>query len=471
MPQSLQSAIWQAAARQSAFTVADQRSDEDSVDARLPGKDVPAASTPLLHAESALYPEDDLPLQTRSAWYPADELPLGEAPWPQARESPAKDESGQMAVLEEELSRLRRENAALKSDQEQLEFLRRENDKLKCNQAVFGRDYRADNADAPDRTPSPKSLPQKSQVDRVSGCSYSQRSIKREHSRDSVSSRAEAPSAGSHSNGTPRRAVRAVHHIMGREQTPRSTYATSFKTPGAQRRIGSTGPGAARISMARQPASAVTSRSSTPGARPCVVGPAGTPSRAETPKRASSQTRAPNSRLSTPGRQDVTSGSTSGAASRGSSPAPGGHDFIAANIAAAAMPPRPRTVASKAEIPSQAVCQSRNFARDESNVPIYLKQVKAKFEYEQALKQEEQLREQQEASLPPGHRRVPEAERLQVLSELQVCKRDLDARYGRLPLRIDTEAQKRRQRDLEADLREVERQIEQYSRPALLVKA
>jgi len=71
---------------------------------------------------------------------------------------------------------------------------------------------------------------------------------------------------------------------------------------------------------------------------------------------------------------------------------------------------------------------------------------------------------------PPGYRLVSEEERLQTLSELQSKLRELNDRYMRLPLKIETEGHRQQQQALRDKIAQTERAETLFSRPKVLVE-
>lgn len=70
-----------------------------------------------------------------------------------------------------------------------------------------------------------------------------------------------------------------------------------------------------------------------------------------------------------------------------------------------------------------------------------------------------------EPAVPVGYRRVSEAEQEETLRGLQEKLAELEARYARLPLRIETEGQRRQQKALRAKIKETEEAMQLFSRP------
>lgn len=71
---------------------------------------------------------------------------------------------------------------------------------------------------------------------------------------------------------------------------------------------------------------------------------------------------------------------------------------------------------------------------------------------------------------PPGHRVLPEVERLQIMNGLEERKKELDSQHARLPLSLQTEPQRQRGRDLEGALRSVEQDLHRFAKARVLVK-
>jgi len=147
---------------------------------------------------------------------------------------------------------------------------------------------------------------------------------------------------------------------------------------------------------------------------------------------------------------------------RASSAGRAGRDIVSENRMAAVQRPR---AASAGRAPPKEV----RFACDSSGVPEYLQKVKS------AIAQEERTVAQhlgldRDPAAPPGHRWLSDDERQVILAGLQKRSAGLEARFSRLPLHVDTEAQKQRARDLEKALEQVEHDIARFSQPRVLLK-
>eukprot|EP00441_Pelagodinium_beii_P027167 CAMPEP_0197662624 /NCGR_PEP_ID=MMETSP1338-20131121/54164_1 /TAXON_ID=43686 ORGANISM="Pelagodinium beii, Strain RCC1491" /NCGR_SAMPLE_ID=MMETSP1338 /ASSEMBLY_ACC=CAM_ASM_000754 /LENGTH=326 /DNA_ID=CAMNT_0043240553 /DNA_START=53 /DNA_END=1033 /DNA_ORIENTATION=+ len=75
-----------------------------------------------------------------------------------------------------------------------------------------------------------------------------------------------------------------------------------------------------------------------------------------------------------------------------------------------------------------------------------------------------------EPAVPHGYRSVSEEERLQTLSELRTKLRELNDRYMRLPLKIETEGHRQQQQALREKIAQTERAEMLFSRPKVLVE-
>merc|ERR1711862_880099 len=80
-----------------------------------------------------------------------------------------------------------------------------------------------------------------------------------------------------------------------------------------------------------------------------------------------------------------------------------------------------------------------------------------------------QLGLDRDPSIPSGHRLLSDDERCEIVAGLQKRKADLEAKFSRLPLHMDTQVQKDRARDLEKALEQVEMDVARFSRPRVLL--
>lgn len=71
---------------------------------------------------------------------------------------------------------------------------------------------------------------------------------------------------------------------------------------------------------------------------------------------------------------------------------------------------------------------------------------------------------------PLGYRLMSDVERVHSLDELKSKLAHLDDQYRRLPLRIETESQRRQQETLRTRIAETEKAVNVFSRPSVLVE-
>jgi len=74
------------------------------------------------------------------------------------------------------------------------------------------------------------------------------------------------------------------------------------------------------------------------------------------------------------------------------------------------------------------------------------------------------------SEVPAGYRLAPEEERLEMLEQLRAKLVDLNDRYDRLPLRLETDPQRQRQQDLRDKIAETEKAVQIFSRPKVFVE-
>lgn len=75
-----------------------------------------------------------------------------------------------------------------------------------------------------------------------------------------------------------------------------------------------------------------------------------------------------------------------------------------------------------------------------------------------------------QCAIPMGYRLMSDDERLDTLDALKTKLADLDDKYRRLPLRIETEGQRQQQRMLRTKIAEAEKALSVFSRPSVLVE-
>jgi len=103
-----------------------------------------------------------------------------------------------------------------------------------------------------------------------------------------------------------------------------------------------------------------------------------------------------------------------------------------------------------------------------TNVPEYLMKIKNNL----AQKKRDQsaaVAALQDAP-PAGYKVLSEDERTETLAALKSKQQDLEEALQKLPLRINSEAHKNRERELQTKLKEMEDAITMFQRPRVLVK-
>merc|ERR1712194_876420 len=103
-----------------------------------------------------------------------------------------------------------------------------------------------------------------------------------------------------------------------------------------------------------------------------------------------------------------------------------------------------------------------------TKVPAYLQKLNRERAAQKQREEEEMVRRKDEP--PPGYRVLAEEERVSTLQALLEKQEQLEQAYRKLPLKLETEGQKRRQRDLNAHLKEIEDNIAMLAKPRVLVK-
>ena len=73
------------------------------------------------------------------------------------------------------------------------------------------------------------------------------------------------------------------------------------------------------------------------------------------------------------------------------------------------------------------------------------------------------------ANCPPGTRRMPENERVEMLEQLQSVKKELEAEAMRFPISMKTIAIQKRKEGVEAQLEKVENSIKTFSKEIVYI--
>jgi hypothetical protein len=107
------------------------------------------------------------------------------------------------------------------------------------------------------------------------------------------------------------------------------------------------------------------------------------------------------------------------------------------------------------------------FKKDSAGCPAYLQKIKANM-----AEQQRQAKLQGDAAgIPPGYRQLPEEERKETLEALQKKREELEKAFRNLPLKIETETQKRRQKAVLEKIQESDQAIQTFSQPKVLIEA
>ncbi len=103
----------------------------------------------------------------------------------------------------------------------------------------------------------------------------------------------------------------------------------------------------------------------------------------------------------------------------------------------------------------------KNFGK----VPKYIQ----KFQQEKEMKEVEAKLEAERRNLPPGMRLMGEDERLEMVRALENTKRETMNEIERLPITMKTMAMQKRREELEEKYRNLEKQIDHFSRKKVYV--
>jgi len=139
-------------------------------------------------------------------------------------------------------------------------------------------------------------------------------------------------------------------------------------------------------------------------------------------------------------------------------------DFVRENKDQASRPSSARGASGAGEV-------NRPFVKEaDSNVPRYLAKVKRSVEQERRLVAEALGLDRENDGCPPGHRLLTEYERMEIVESLQGKQAELSKQHSLLPLKLETDGQRRRADALEKELRDVEKHMENFSKPRVLVR-
>lgn len=111
--------------------------------------------------------------------------------------------------------------------------------------------------------------------------------------------------------------------------------------------------------------------------------------------------------------------------------------------------------------------QQPTVAKCADGVPAYLRKMQDNAAEQKKMDEAERNRPR----LPPGYRQMPPDEVAETLQSLQKKRQELEADFRRLPLKIETDGQKRRQKAVLDKIEESDRAIKVFSQPTVLVEA
>jgi len=111
--------------------------------------------------------------------------------------------------------------------------------------------------------------------------------------------------------------------------------------------------------------------------------------------------------------------------------------------------------------------QAPSFTKDGNGCPSYLRKIKDDMEQQRRAEEAERLR----PKLPAGYRQLPPEEVEETLAALKKKREELEKEFRNLPLKIETDSQKRRQKAVLQKIEESDRAIKIFSQPTVLVEA
>ncbi|KAK7113492.1 enkurin domain-containing protein 1-like [Littorina saxatilis] len=99
-------------------------------------------------------------------------------------------------------------------------------------------------------------------------------------------------------------------------------------------------------------------------------------------------------------------------------------------------------------------------------VPSYLRSRKKQWKKDE----EDRIANTPDPSMPPGHRALPEKERMETLTLLKSKEKELVRQLASLPIGCDTMRVRNQRKEVEGKLAEIEEAIKIFSRPKVFVK-
>ncbi|XP_036363897.1 enkurin domain-containing protein 1 isoform X2 [Octopus sinensis] len=141
-------------------------------------------------------------------------------------------------------------------------------------------------------------------------------------------------------------------------------------------------------------------------------------------------------------------------------------DFVKRNSRAAKHHQQVRPPSSLRELSAKKKTEEDFNKYKKGVIPKYLKERQAQW----VKDEEERVASLPDPTVPPGHKVLPDSERVETLELLQKNQRDLLQKIQKLPLSNDSvRAQKRRQ-ELESKLAEIDEAVKIFSRSKVFVK-
>ncbi|XP_078095446.1 enkurin domain-containing protein 1 [Mustelus asterias] len=144
-------------------------------------------------------------------------------------------------------------------------------------------------------------------------------------------------------------------------------------------------------------------------------------------------------------------------------------DFVRHNAQNARRMPvrRSKSLQSLADVLDRKEKEQQEYiSKNKGQLPQYLIERRNQWSKEA----EEQRKNIPDPSMPPGHTRMPENERLETLNSLQQTQKELTKQLLMFPVRVDTIGMRNRRTDLERKLAEIEEAIKIFSRPKVFIK-
>ncbi|XP_062911418.1 enkurin domain-containing protein 1 [Mobula hypostoma] len=144
-------------------------------------------------------------------------------------------------------------------------------------------------------------------------------------------------------------------------------------------------------------------------------------------------------------------------------------DFIRHNAQNARRMPvrRSKSLQSLADVLDRKAKEQQEYiSKNKGQLPQYLIERRNQWRKEE----EERQKNIPDPSMPPGHTRMPEDERLETLSSLHQTQKQLTKQLLMFPVQVDTIGMQNRRTDLEKKLAEIEEAIKIFSRPKVFIK-